>query len=257
MDISELNKIQSVKNFKRHPWEITRAKVIHFLLKKNASHFNHITDVGSGDAFVLQKLAQNNIASAYTATDTAYNEQLIQYLRGQPNAAIINFKTDLHQAPLEKSDCILLSDVLEHCENDKEVLNSLIDPGIITNNALFFITVPAFQNLFSQHDHLLKHYRRYSRKKINQVCLSQRLLIVSSGYFFFTLLPARFFQLLLEKTRIRKVKKSIANWKGGNLITRIISSILWADFRVCYALSKAGIYLPGLSCYCICRKLPS
>ncbi len=257
MDISELNRIKSSANFKRHPWEITRAKAVRYLLKKYETPFSHLADIGSGDIFILQSLAGNKTADAYSAIDSAYTNELIDQLKKNHYTSDINFYPGINETAGHKSDCVLLLDVLEHCENDKELLQQLMSENFTTGNSLFFITVPAFQKFFSQHDILLKHYRRYSRKQIMKICKSQQLEILSSGYFFFSLLPARLFQLFLEKLKLRKTKKSIDNWKGNKFLTRIISSILWADFRVCHSLSGIGIHLPGLSCYCICRKLPS
>jgi hypothetical protein len=257
MDISELNRIKSSANFKRHPWEITRAKAVHYLLKKNRLPFSHLADVGSGDIFILQTLARNKMADSFSAIDSDYTNELITQLKKSPYTSDINFYSGINEVTGKKSDGVLLLDVLEHCENDKELIQQLTAENFSTGNSLFFITVPAFQKLFSQHDTLLKHYRRYSRKQIINTCKSQGLDILSSGYFFFSLLPARLFLILFEKLKLRKAKKSIDNWNGNKFLTRIISSILWADFRVCHSLSRIGIHLPGLSCYCICRKLPS
>jgi len=66
----------------------------------------------------------------------------------------------------------------------------------------------------------------------------------------------RIIQKLFEKTGLSNPKKSIDNWKGGTMKTKLISSVLWIDFKICYTLSNWGIKLPGLSCYCLCQKLP-
>ena len=64
---------------------------------------------------------------------------------------LINFYTDLNQLPITKEeiDCILLLDVLEHCKKDEITLQSILESGLIKDNALFIITVPAFPLLFS------------------------------------------------------------------------------------------------------------
>jgi hypothetical protein len=257
MDISELNRINFTQQLNRHPWEIARAYAVNFILKKNNFHSQHIIDIGSGDTFVLQTLAENNVAEKFSAVDTAYSDEIIRNLKHQPGARNIGFYTTPdHISGQKKAGTVLFLDVLEHCENDKEVLSSAVKSGIVASDALILVTVPAYQSVYSQHDDLLKHYRRYNRKGINTVCDSQNLTVIKSGYFFFSLLPVRLFQLLLEKIGLRKPKKSIDNWNGNKIVTKIISSILRADFRICYALSSIGIHLPGLSCYSICKKLP-
>ncbi len=258
MDITELNRISAKKPFQRHPWEITRARVILFLLIKNTEKISHIADIGSGDGYVLQTLVENGAAQNYTAIDIAYSNEIIEQLNPLLRQNV-NFFFSIVQAENKQinSDCVLLTDVLEHCQHDKQLLNSLMKSNILSKNGLLFITVPAFQKLFSQHDHLLNHYRRYSQKQITQICRSANFEVIESGNFFFVLLPVRIIQLILQKFNLYKPKTSIDNWDGNPYLTKLISLILWLDFRACYALSQIGIRLPGLSCYCICKKLPS
>ena len=59
-------------------------------------------------------------------------------------------------------DTIILIHVLEHIENDREAvshLHSLLKPG-----GKILIEVPAMQSLFSVHDKMLGHFRRYNKK---------------------------------------------------------------------------------------------
>lgn len=254
MDIEEYKKISNKEKAGRHPWEIARARIILFLLKKNDVPYSHILDIGSGDGFILRNLVKNQIAKTYSAFDTAYTDDLILELKTLSYAQDITFDKNFQRNPGNQSDCILLLDVLEHCENDHEVLGSVVN-GDPTPNASFVITVPAFQGLFSQHDDLLGHFRRYTLTQITDLCESQKLEVIRGGYFFFSLLPIRIFQIFFEKLRLRKPKKTIDNWEANKVITNFISKILWVDFRICYAFSSIGINLPGLSAYCICRRL--
>lgn len=251
MDITELSRTTSAQSL-RHPWETARVRAIRFLLGKN---HQHLADVGAGDAFVIETLAQAGIANRYTAIDTAYTPQLIQQLQQRTAGLPVEFLQGAASAP-PHSDVAMLADVIEHCEDDAAVLNDTVQ-NILQPGGTLLITVPAFQGLFSQHDQLLLHYRRYSRKQLLKLCREQNLEVISSGYFFFTLLAPRFIRLLGEKAGWWKTTQSIDNWHGSRLVSRIISSILWFDFRVSHAFSRIGIHLPGLSCYCLCKKRPS
>jgi hypothetical protein len=252
MDITELkrNKAQN-----RHPWELARVKIIKALVRKYHSSCSHILDIGSGDSFVLKSLCADRIANSYTAVDIAYTPEVIKTI----NDANTNNISYLHEIPgkLEpKSDCVLLLDVLEHCQDDGKLLEQIINNNL-TVSPFLFITVPAFQNLFSQHDELLYHYRRYTVKTISTLCTERQLQIVAKGYFFMTLLIIRGIQLFLEKLALHKPKKSIDNWKAGSLISKVITSFLWFDFLIGRLFLKLGIQIPGLSVYCICRLSPS
>jgi hypothetical protein len=252
MDITELKRNRTNN---RHPWERTRAKVLKFLINKYNPYCSHILDIGSGDAFILDYLCKNSIANEYTAIDTAYSEEIINTAVTNTNCKI-NFFQNLPDILNQKADCVLLLDVLEHCENDNLLLEQA-HSNKLTSSPVIFITVPAFQTLFSAHDKLLLHYRRYSIRHLEKTCQKNSYQIIASGYFFTTLLLIRAIQLVLEKFNLYKPVKSIDNWNGGKAISRFISFLLWFDFMAGRFFLKMGIKIPGLSAYCVCRPLPS
>ena len=250
MDITELKRNNTKK---RHPWEETRAKIIRNFIRKYHPQCFHLLDIGSGDAFVLNFLCLNKVANKYTAVDTAYTKEIVDSISGK-NRCHIQYLQQLPDILNSKADCVLLLDVLEHCEDDNAVLQlsfkNIIQP------AVYIITVPAFQNIFSEHDKLLQHYRRYTTDTLSKLCDQNNLEIVSVGYFFFSLLIIRRIQLALEKLGFRKPKKSVDNWKGSSIISKLIITLLWVDFIIGRLFLKFGIKIPGLSAYCICRLSP-
>jgi len=255
LDISELQRITEGP-VRRHPWESVRARVIRFLLRRSKKHFTQLTDIGSGDAFVLNGIAASGLTDRAAAVDTAYTPALVAQLKTINQEESIHYYSSLPPGGIPGTDGFLFLDVLEHCQDPSAVIADALRTAASTTVTVA-VTVPAFNSLFSQHDLLLGHYRRYSRRQLVRFCRSQGLAVKKSGYFFFSLLPLRLLQLLAEKLGWRKARKSIDNWQGGWLLTNIISAILWVDFSVCYFLSRAGLHLPGLSCYCICEKAPS
>jgi hypothetical protein len=258
MDITEFKRLIATDHINRHPWELTRARITHFLLKKYNVPCDAIADVGSGDAFVLKYLQDRHPRSSFVAIDPAYTPEIIEALKtvNQPNR--IQFFDILENALAQKQfTCVLLMDVIEHIKDDETFMKGLVKATGNETNTSFLITVPAFQSLFSKHDSLLLHYRRYNIKRLTGLCRESNLHVITSGYFFFSLLPVRIVQLFAEKINIRKPTKAIDNWEGGHFVSKIISTILWIDFRICFYLSKINIRLPGLSCFCICQKSAS
>ena len=258
MDISELNRQQS-RDIHRHPWELARGKAIRFLLAGKSRNYKHIADIGSGDNFIPNEILKAKLSTNYSCIDTAYNYETIELLKTTTDISNLTLFKSFAEFELIKkpADCVLFLDVLEHCQDDRQVLSAVISSPAIEQDALILITVPAFQKLFSKHDTLLGHYRRYSRKKLIALCTSEKLEVLQNGYFFSSLLPIRVVQKIIDARKFKKREKSIENWRGKKLITKIISSILWIDFHICYLFSRVGIHLPGLSCYCLCRKVLS
>jgi hypothetical protein len=258
MDITEFKRLTSTDNVHRHPWELTRARIAHFLLKKHHVPCDAIADVGGGDGFVLKYLTHNNPGNSFAAIDPAYTPEIIEALKtGDPNEHIQFFDTLEKALAWKQFTCILLMDVVEHIQDDATFMKDLVKATGNQHPVHFLITVPAFQFLFSKHDVLLFHYRRYNVKRLTSLCRENHLQIMASGYFFFSLVPVRIIQLIAEKIKIRNPTKAVDNWEGGHFVSKVISYILWIDFRICYSLNKINIRLPGLSCFCICQKSAS
>jgi len=249
MDISELKRNNRIE-INRHPWEGARLKVIQHLLVKHKKKFNHILDIGSGDAFVIKSLHKSKLANHYTGIDTAFSDDLIDLLQGDQNVHLLAAMP----ANLEPgADCVLMLDVLEHCEDDYHTLQTIVNGGFIKQNAFVLITVPAFQSLYSQHDDLLGHFRRYNYKQLKKLCEKNNLIVIDGGYFFSTLLILRCLQLIQEKIKHRKIRKTVEDWKGSKWLTKTLEIFLYIDFLISRAFLRLGVRIPGLSAYSICR----
>ena len=249
MDIIERQRIKS-KHIKRHPWESARLNFIIQILSKQKEKFQHILDVGSGDVYVLNNLAQRHFATYYTAVDTAFTFEVIQDLKADPAIQLLK---EIPKIIKPTSDCVLLLDVLEHCENDQSVLVSLMHENLVQQNAIFLITVPAYQTLFGDHDIALGHYRRYDIAQLKQLISHAGLKEIESGYFFFTLLFLRFLQLKTSRLINKKSGKTVDNWNGNIFLSKLLEFILIFGFRIGRFFKKIGIQIPGLSAYCLCK----
>jgi hypothetical protein len=145
-------------------------------------------------------------------------------------------------------------DILEHIEKPDRFLEEIKNLNKVTAATLFFITVPAFQSLFTRHDTILGHYKRYTRKELNQLLHTQGMQIKFSGYFFCSLLLVRAFQKIF-KTDFSN--EGLYAWRGRPFLTLLVTGIFWIEFKISWYLSRLGISIPGLTCYCLCRPLPS
>ncbi len=80
----------------------------------------------------------------------------------------------------ESFDAVIAMDVLEHIENDIVAMKELF--RVAKNGANIFITVPAFQFLWSAHDVSVSHIRRYSKKEIQEKMLSAGFTLINVRY---------------------------------------------------------------------------
>ena len=79
-------------------------------------------------------------------------------------------------------DLILMLDVLEHIEDDAGAVANLY--RMLAPGGYLLLTVPALHSLWSVHDEVNHHYRRYHRQELDQLMLSRGFEIVRSRYLF-------------------------------------------------------------------------
>jgi len=77
-------------------------------------------------------------------------------------------------------DTALFVHVLEHIEKDREALNRIHE--LLSPNGKVLIEVPALPFLFSVHDEMLGHYRRYNRKTLKDIVDTDKYLIKDIWY---------------------------------------------------------------------------
>lgn len=265
MDISEYKRLNETSSYSRHPWEIARGRVLLRMLSGYIPRRpTNLVDIGSGDAYVINLACQHEVARSYFAIDIAYTPEIVDQLEKNNSHSPISYFPDMaafrRKGIPEGETLYLCMDVLEHLKDEREVLDLIVPASAAEAGsgstgsapkapAFYFFSVPAFQSVFSNHDVLLGHYRRYTVAQFRELLTRQGLKVIDSGYFFSSLLIARWF----EKKLLRKKDYSIDNWAGSPFKTRLLTGILGLDFSISRILKKAGIRLPGLSCYCICQ----
>ncbi|WP_217362459.1 class I SAM-dependent methyltransferase [Ruegeria arenilitoris] len=87
----------------------------------------------------------------------------------------------------KKYDLIALFDVLEHIEDDRATLEGL--SGYLAGDARLFVTVPALPWMWSSHDEMHHHFRRYTKNSLKEVSERAGLEVEYSFYFNSLLFP--------------------------------------------------------------------
>lgn len=266
MDIKEADKeTHALGAGKRHPWEAARFEVVTALAKPYLSRKDSditVLDLGCGDLFFADQLQKRVKNVKIVAVDTAFDQETIHTINSYyQNSNIQAFRTlEESSAILKKVDVVFLLDVIEHIADDAAFLTSLRQQPFITEDTVIIITTPAFPALFSSHDVFLDHYRRYTDASLNSVLNNAGYKSLDKGYFFFSLLPLRISQVLLEKLRpapIRRKGTDVSGWKGNALTTKLFQQLLLFDYKITSLLKKTGLNVAGLSTYAICTRSAS
>jgi len=90
-----------------------------------------------------------------------------------------------------------MADVLEHIKDDEGTLKKINKN--LEKNGYLLILVPAFQSLYSLHDKLNHHYRRYGKKELITKLKKSGFKIEKITYWNFFLFPVAAILKILKK----------------------------------------------------------
>ena len=106
-------------------------------------------------------------------------------------------------------DLIVASDVIEHIENDDEILNFL--SKILNPAGYILITVPAYNFLYNERDKFLGHYRRYNKETLNFKVEKYFSTVKSSYYNFFLFFLSLILFVFIKWLKIKSFITSTEN----------------------------------------------
>ena len=243
----------------RHPWEEARFEFIMHLIGETLTlnTGDIVVDIGCGDAYVTEQLAACFPDAKFYAVDPAFTDEFLERHRATAQPNILFFRTTNELADKlreQTATLILLTDVIEHIEDDAAFLRSLCRQKFCAATTHLLITVPAFQSLNTARDKALGHFRRYTNASLRALLSKSGLRDLSHGYFFFSLVGVRLLRVIGE--RMFGSKKSnetdLLTWRKSSFATRAALALLRTDLLIMRALRRIGINPIGLSNYCIC-----
>lgn len=188
-------------------WFVARRDFILRQLKEQKIPLSaKILDIGSAGGVLSLELIQNGYKNVF-ALDYSADAIARCKERGIQNA----FVMDGHQPDFSENefDVLIASDCLEHLENDQLALMNWFK--VLKPEGLAFIYVPAYQWLWSQHDEINFHFRRYTETGLNNKLKIAGFTLVQSGYWnfmiFFPTALVRFFQKLVKVKHAKEEQK--------------------------------------------------
>jgi SAM-dependent methyltransferase len=148
-----------------------------------------------------------------------------------------------------------LFDVVEHIENDVSFLgglHSLMRPG-----GRLYLTVPAFQALWSSEDEYAGHHRRYSTRTLGASLRQAGFEVEYISYFFwFHTLPVFLLRTVPSFLGLRQNKPAENHARehstGSGLVSRVVDGLLDFERR----RLRLGKRMPfGGSCFAVARRV--
>ena len=214
-----------------------------------------VLDCGAGDAYFAAGLASAvpGIRSI-TCYDPNYDAATLLRLGGTyPSLA---FRRSQPEHPFS---VVLMLDVLEHVEDDEKFLTDVVG-ACVANDGLVLISVPAWQRLFTRHDELLLHRRRYAPAACDRLLEAAGLEIVKRGGAFHSLVLPRAATAVREALAARRaaqlpsLSESTSSWNHGVALTSLVTGALHLDNMASRVFARAGINVPGLTYWALARR---
>ena len=238
MDVKEESILGS--ELESHWYYVSKGRALRSMLR--GAECSEILDVGAGSGIFSRQLLDAGIGDCATCVDPAYPKEYTESHNGHQ----LSFVRSHDQ---QTQDLVLLMDVLEHVEDDVQLLRQYTE--LMPRDGLVAITVPAFKFLWSGHDVFLEHYRRYSRSMLMKLVTDAGLELVDCRYFFGMLFPA---VAALRLANARKLRNSTAEPKSslkshGKMLNSMLTRIHDLERHLLFPINK----IAGLSLFCIAR----
>ncbi|MBV6622803.1 MAG: class I SAM-dependent methyltransferase [Rivularia sp. (in: Bacteria)] len=230
----------------KHWWFVARRQIIQQVicglnLPKNAQ----ILEAGCGTGGNLQMLSRHGNVSAMEldeiACQLANQRQITQVKRGHlPDKIPFNSSYDL----------ILILDVIEHLDDDLSALEALyykLKPG-----GYLLVTVPAYQFLWSEHDEINHHKRRYRLKNLKNLVEKANYQVNYTSYFNTFLFPL----IAMVRSLAKLLPKQNKHQPSSDLVvpSKLVNKFLkWLFASERYLLDKFSLPF-GVSILLLAKK---
>jgi SAM-dependent methyltransferase len=190
----------------RHWWYRGRRTVLHGVLTAlEVPDGARILDAGCGSGRNMVELARYGAVTGIELSDTS-----VELARARHSGEVIAGSV-LEMPFADGSFELAVSlDVIEHLEDDLGALREL-RRTVVPGGALL-VTVPAYQWLWSGHDEINHHHRRYTRRSLQRVAEQAGWRQVRTTYFNSLLLPVAILLRVLERVNTKTTESSLDLW---------------------------------------------
>jgi len=230
---------------RHHFWFKARQHFILQVLKK-ATLNNHaaILDVGCSSGAVLEFLKTKGFDNC-TGIDIS-NEAV----QNGKNRKLTIVQGSADQLPFSHNhfDCVIASDIIEHVQDDQQVISEI--HRVLKTNGIAIIFVPAFHFLWSHHDVINKHYRRYTLTDITTKLAQEGFVTTCKSYWnFFLFIPHA---IITTMSRLLNLRPAHGNLRMPIKPFNILFETLLKWENNCIV---RGISFPfGISCAVLVQK---
>ena len=228
----------------RHWWYRGRRTVLEGVLDGlDLPAGTRILDAGCGSGRNMIELARYG-----TVTGVELSETSVALARERHSGEVVAGSVLEMPFPDHSFELAVSLDVIEHLEDDLTALREMrrtVAPG-----GALLVTVPAYQWLWSGHDEINHHHRRYTRRSLQHVAEQAGWRQARTTYFNSLLLPVAILLRVLDRVNTKTTESSLDLWVPPEPLNWVLERPLALEA----AMIKRGGRIPaGLSLLAVFR----
>jgi len=188
-------------------------------------------DIGGGNGFVAKELEESGIETVLVEP----GEIGVSNARKRGLRHIICATLEDAGFKSHTLSTVGLFDVVEHIEDDKTFLKFVFD--FLESKGKLYITVPAFNFLWSKEDDDAGHFKRYTIKSISEI-LNEIGFYVEYATYIFSILPIPIFlfrslldKLGLGKNRAREERHKHEHCQRKGIMGKLLGNVLNMELK--------------------------
>jgi SAM-dependent methyltransferase len=234
---------------RNHWWFRARLFILEKLFPISDNEKPQILNAGVATGATTEMLSKLGVV-----TSLEYDKDCCDFLKEQLKLEVDNASlTDLPYSDAS-FDQVCAFDVIEHIKDDHKALSEI--HRVLKSNQKMMLTVPAFPILWSEHDEINYHFRRYRINDLTEKVKSAGFSIDYKSYFnFWLFLPILFVRLMSKLNFFKKKNSQVLKSDFERYQTGFMDKILFRIFKSeAFFLSKGWSFPFGVSIILIATK---
>jgi SAM-dependent methyltransferase len=232
---------------REHWWFNVRSKILMNVLRNKLKNNSNLSILNIGVATGRTSELLNDFGDVLSVE---YDKETFEFCRDHLNLNIIN--ASILNLPISKEtyDLVCAFDVLEHVENDQLAWNEMV--RVCKPGGFVYVSVPMFRILWSSHDIINQHVRRYSKMALFNLIDNRQGKVFNSFYFNSILSLPIFIVRISQRLFFWKKLKITSDFE--RLENKLLDKLFYFIFNLEASLLKWFTFPIGISYLVLWKK---